>query len=570
MGMYVNPKSSFNNFKRLLDGKYFVDKSEVIIKFNELVDTDDRYVCITRPRRFGKTSIANMLVSYYSKEFKTEAKDIFYRLNCGKILTDKNKTIQADMIDKKGNDRNNKYIDYIGCFNTIHIDFSKKVRKFNTLNEYLDKISLSILKELDKCYKDEDITIDYDEDLIDNLVNINEEKDEMFVFIIDEWDYIFNNNLFTKKERDDYLVFLSDLLKGQGYVAFAYMTGVLPIAKHSSGSALNMFKESTMYSNNTYTKYLGFTDSEVKELCKKNGHMKYEDLASWYNGYISSYIDENKEEKKIRLFNPRSVIYALTDNILQSYWTETGPMTEIVNFMKNNVVDVKEDIVRMVAGESIEIKLSKFSAEDMSLANRKQILSAMVTYGFLTYYKGNLSIPNRELMIKFEDALEDKCMGGVSDLVSNSKRMLDATIDKDTSTMSAILEYTHDSEIPFLVYNNENSLSCVVTLAYLSARNYYDIKREDKGGKGFVDYIFYPLVNNKPIIILELKYGGSAKEAIEQIYEKEYFMQVRNRDKKSNILLVGINYDGDKNHDCIVEELDLNKLDEEKRKISKL
>ena len=386
--------------------------------------------------------------------------------------------------------------------------------------------------------------------------------DEKYVSIIDEWDYIFNNNLFTSSERKDYLKFLRNLLKGKGYVAFVYMTGILPIAKYSSGSDINMFNEYTMFSGKRYCEYFGFTKDEVKSLCEKYNSFGYDELASWYNGYKLVAKDGDGKDIELQIFNPRSVVHALCENELQSYWTNTGPMEEIVNYIKNNVEDVREDIVELVSGESIEVRLSRYSADNMELRTRKQILSAMVTYGFLTYHDSMLSIPNKELMMQFEEAVEDECMGYVSVLALKSERMLKATLEKKTSDMEAILEYTHDTEIPIVVYNDENSLACIVNLIYLSARNKYDMRREQASGKGFVDFIFYPKKKTDTVIIIELKQGRTAKAAIDQIYEKKYYMNVRKEGCTGNILVVGINYDKDsKEHDCIVEDLDKSRID---------
>ena len=370
---------------------------------------------------------------------------------------------------------------------------------------------------------------------------------EKFIFIMDEWDSIFYKDFMQEKDKKAYLEFLKGLLKDQSYVELAYMTGVLPIAKYSSGSELNMFKEYNFMNDRIYEDYFGFDEEEIVELTKKYTKPSFETLKKWYDGYYKS--DGSS------LFNPRSVSSALIDGVCLNYWTETGPMNEIAEYIEHNVDAVREDIVKMVAGIPIEVELEGYGAEQLRLDSRDEILSAMVVFGFLSYHDGFLRIPNHELMEKFQTVLKRSSMGGVADIVNNSKNVLDATIELDAKRVAQYIEEAHDREIPFLQYNNENSLSCVITLCYLYARNYYEVTREDKSGKGFVDYLFTPKKKGYPAIILELKYNKTAQEAIDQIKRKNYVDRVRNF---KEILYVGINYsidaDEHKHHDCIIEK----------------
>ena len=303
----------------------------------------------------------------------------------------------------------------------------------------------------------------------------------------------------------------------------------------------------TSMNDDEYDLYFGFHEDEVKELCNQMNSVGYEELKYWYDGY---YTSEGKS-----LFNPRSVSLALQKGKCKNYWTETGPMNEIAEYIEHNVDEVREDIVKMVAGIPVEVELEGYAASQLQLDSRDEILSAMVVFGFLSYHDGFLRIPNHELMEKFQRVLKRKSMGSVADIVNNSKNVLDATIALDGQKVAQYIEEAHDREIPFLQYNNENSLSCVITLCYLYARNYYEVTREDKSGKGFVDYLFTPKKKGYPAIILELKYNKTAQEAIDQIKRKNYVDRVRNF---KEILYVGINYsidaDEHKHHDCIIEK----------------
>ena len=264
---------------------------------------------------------------------------------------------------------------------------------------------------------------------------------------MDEWDSIFYKDFMQEKDKKAYLEFLKGLLKDQSYVELAYMTGVLPIAKYSGGSELNMFKEYNFMNDRIYEDYFGFDEEEIVELTKKYTKPSFETLKKWYDGYYKS--------NGSSLFNPRSVSSALIDGICLNYWTETRPMNEIAEYIEHNVDAVREDIVKMVAGIPIEVELEGYGAEQLRLDSRDEILSAMVVFGFLSYHDGFLRIPNHELMEKFQTVLKRSSMGGVADIVNNSKNVLDATIELDAKRVAQYIEEAHDREIPFLQYNND-------------------------------------------------------------------------------------------------------------------
>ena len=391
-----------------------------------------------------------------------------------------------------------------------------------------------------------------------NFNTIFQDTGETFIFILDEWDSIFHNDMFTESDRRNYLDFLKNLLKDKPYVELAYMTGVLPIKKYSSGSELNMFDEFYFPTDTIYDTFFGFTEKEVKDLCERNkmngGTIQYEQLAEWYNGY---YTSDGK-----RLYNPRSINKALSQNTVKDYWTETGPGTEILELVKNNVDAVKEDILRMISGEKVAMASDDFSASLHKIETREDIYSVMIIYGFLSYYDGYLTIPNKELMKKFQKMLKDNSMGYIAKLAQNSNVMLEATLAGNTDKMEEILEYVHHTEIPLLQYNDENSLSCIVNLIYLNARDKYRIEREEKAGKGFADFIFYPLNPSDTAIILELKKDDTPEHAIEQIMERKYYTRFLACEDgktvpKQNVLVVGMAYEKKSGlHRCLVKELE--------------
>ena len=279
--------------------------------------------------------------------------------------------------------------------------------------------------------------------------------------------------------------------------------------------------------------------------------MTREGLETWYDGYYA----KNGE----RMYNPRSVVASLTNNNLDSYWTSSGPYDEIFYYVKNNVAEVRNDLAVMISGEGVPAKIKEYAATSMNLTTREEILSAMVVYGFLSYYQGKVYIPNKELMDKFDEMLQKEAsLGYVYRLAKESERMLKATLEKDTSTMEEILEYAHNTETPILSYNNEVELFSIVNLVYLCARDSYRVEREDKAGLGFVDFIFYPENTADTGIILELKVDHTADEAVQQIIDKKYSLRFSGKAGEKakytgEILAVGIGYNKKtKKHQCRV------------------
>lgn len=490
MGLYLNSDSILKKYTRLYKNEYFVDKSLIINQINKLIGSFDVYLCVTRPRRFGKTSLINMLGAYYSKA--ADSSQIFYTL----------KISQA-----------NGYREHLNKYNVISVSFNEIPDNLKTYDQYINNITNQVKKEVISEFNLTDI------EESDSLKRILQKSKKQFIFLLDEWDYIFNNNLF-EESQDKFLEFLRNLLKDESYVELCYMTGVLPIKKYSSGSALNMFDEFTFLKDRRFGEFFGFTTNEVSTLCDENQYMDFEKLEVWYNGYTTA--------NGVKIYNPRSVVKALENNYCESYWTNTGAMDEVSQYLKYNILEIRDDVIRMVAGEEIDIIINEeFRAGQGTPKTKEEIYSAMIVLGFLSYNDGYLKIPNKELMIEFEKALRDKSFGYVSEIIENSRIMLKATVNKDTTTVEKILHDIHNSEIPILQYNDENSLSCVITLAYLSARDTYRVEREEKTGKGYADFTFYPRRKNDIAFIVELKKDEVPEVAINQIREKEYIQKFK-------------------------------------------
>lgn len=323
-----------------------------------------------------------------------------------------------------------------------------------------------------------------------------------------------------------------------------------------------MFCEYTMATEEKYAGYFGFTNAEVdllyqKYLEQENACQKVtrDGLRAWYDGYCTKSGE--------RIYNPRSVVLALTNNQLGNYWTSSGPYDELFFYIDKNTDAVRDDLAMLVSGTPVPAKIQEYAASSMRLSTKNEIFSAMVVYGFLNYAQGYVSIPNKELMNQFAAMLsKEPSLGYVYRLAKASEQMLAATKALDTKKMAEILEYAHNTESPLLYYNNEAELTMIVNMAYLSARDHYRIEREDKAGTGYVDFIFYPLRPTDDCMILELKAGQTAEAAIAQIIDRNYAMKFygmagQQPQYTGRILAIGIAYEKGtgKKHCCKIEIL---------------
>ena len=577
MGVYLNSKSPYLLYRRECASTYFVDKTELLKELIPVVESEanlfadsgvkqgkeQRYICITRPRRFGKTVMANMIASYFGKG--VDSSGIFRNLKASKY---------------------DWFSEHLNKHNVIHIMFNETPRSCKAYEPYISRIERRLLQDLQKAYPE--VEIDAEGAVWDALKNIVEyREEERFIFVLDEWDFIYHQDFVTDEDKKAFTKFLSVLLKDQPYVEMAYMTGILPIAStresvdslvglsgetlqavfpadkpYCSGSELNMFLEYSMATREKYSEYFGFTDEEVDALYQRyldlpgDHKVTREGLKIWYDGYQTA--------TGVRLYNPRSVVGALSDNQLGSYWTSSGPYDEIYYYVRNDISGMRDEISLMMTGTPVPANIQEYASTSLELKTKDEIYSAMVVYGFLSYADGCVSIPNKELMDQFADMVRQKPdFGYMYRLAVESGKMLMATKAGDTKTMAEILERVHDTESPLIRYSDEAELAKVITFVYLQARETYDVRQEDRAGKGYVDYIFYPYNRADDGIIVELKVDDTPDSAIRQIKERNY---ARSFDGKlgeepkctGRILAVGIAYnrkDVNKRHACKVEVL---------------
>ena len=539
MGTYLNSITPYTLYKSESLSPYFVDKTLMLRELFPYVSAGNRHICITRPRRFGKTIMANMISSFFQKA--SDSSDVFDSLAISQV---------------------DDYRRYKNQYNVIRIDFSKMPRNCDSYTQYIERIEALLIEDVKEAFPQ--VKINEADAVGDILESVFVQCGEKFIFVLDEWDFIFHRDFINEIDKEKYVAFLSNLLKDRPYVVLSYVTGILPIAKYSSGSELNMFAEFTMVNSPMFGEYFGFTDDEVDDLYRryivecdrqhKEKSVTRKGLRDWYNGYYTKSGE--------RVYNPRSVVFALQFNNLANYWTSSGPYDEIYYYIRNNISDVRDDLALMISGESVTAKIQEYAATSMNLSTRDEIYSAMVVYGFLSYLNGKVCIPNRELMEKFDELLvKNESLGYVYRLAKESEKMLKATLAGDTLTMERILEFAHNTEVPLLSYNHETELSAIVNLVYLAARDSYRVEREDKAGTGYVDFIFYPYDTTADCIILELKVDHTPDEAIAQIIDKKYalkFMPKLAGQKiyTGRILAVGIGYwKESKKHSCKVEEI---------------
>ncbi|MCD8118467.1 MAG: ATP-binding protein [Lachnospiraceae bacterium] len=542
MGDYLNTSQALTLYGNEAKKPYFVDKTDMLRILVPLVEQGSNHICITRPRRFGKSVMAAMIGAFFSRGM--DSSGVFDSLKIAQKV--------------KENESFN-YHDYMNKYNVIYISFLNEANESTSYEEFITSVKEILQEDLHEAYPD--VRFRKKGTVVQDLNRIHEQTKERFILIFDEWDCIFHKAYTTDEDRRSFINWLAAMTKDKAYVALSYMTGVLPIAKYSSGSTINNFQEYTMATDDIFSEYFGFTESEVDELFAKYEaitpklNITRTDLKLWYDGYHTPSSE--------RMYNPRSVIEALTRNCIRSYWTATGTYGEIATYIANDRADIKKDVALMVSGEAVPASVEEFAATAMQLTTRNEILSAMVVYGFLNYEDKKVHIPNKELMEEFAKTIREReNLGYINRLAVESDRMLQATLTGDTKTMEEILAFAHGTETPLLDYNNETELTAIVNLVYLAARDSYFVEREDKAGRGYVDFIFYPIRPGDDGLILELKADATPEEAIRQIKDKGYMLKFKgkmaSKQYTGKILLVGIGYSKkSKDHHCKVEKVQL-------------
>lgn len=518
MGIYLNPSNI--DFQRALNSDIYIDKSGLIEYTNKKLFTEQQFICVSRPRRFGKSMAANMLTAYYSQG--CDSHEMFSKLKIAK----------TEAFEKN-----------INQYNVIRLDIQKFVNRTKTVDDMLELLQKRVINELKKTFE----ISDAETDLTFVLEEVFDANQQPFVFIIDEWDCVLRDEKDNSEAQKTYLNFLCDLFKGQSYVALAYMTGILPIKKYGKHSAINMFTEISMTDPREYAEFTGFTENEVKKLCSEY-NMSFDETKRWYDGYSLMGIS---------IYNPRSVVMSMTGGYFNNYWTSTETYEALKVYIEMNFDGLKDKVTQLIAGEKIKINPGKFQNDMTTLRSADDVFTLLVHLGYLTYdfYTNEVWIPNSEVAQEFINSIEDGGWEEVMKAIKVSDELLKATLNCDEEKVAKLIVKAHSDNTSILKYNDENSLSCVISLAYYSSRKTYMIERELPAGKGFADLVFRPRKNNSnPAMIVELKYDKSAESALEQVKNKKYADCLK--DYSGEVLLVGINYNkDDKRHTCKIEKI---------------
>ncbi len=525
MGRFVNPDNSA--FQVALNSKIYVDKTGLIEYTNSVLDTTEALICNSRPRRFGKSYTANMLAAYYSKGARSEK--MFSGLEISK---------DADF--KK----------HLNQYDVIHIDIQWFLANCNDADHIVEFVTDSVMGELREIYPG--ILPSEVSHLSDALSRIKEKTGQKFIIIIDEWDVLIRDAATNSKVQDDYIMFLRGMFKGTEptkYIQLAYLTGILPIKKEKTQSALNNFDEFTMLSASKLAPYIGFTEDEVKKLSAEY-HQDFEKVKRWYDGYLL---------KEHSIYNPRAVVSVMLRGEFKSYWSETASYETIVPLINRNYDGLKTAIIEMLSGAEVKVNTATFKNDAVNIKSKDEVLTYMIHLGYLGYneIKKVAFVPNEEIRQELTMAVESRSWNEMLLFQQESENLLDATLNMNGAAVAKQMEKIHNQYVSVIQYNNENSLSSVLAIAYLSAMQYYfKPVRELPTGRGFADFVFVPKPEYKeeyPAMIVELKWNQNVQTALKQITDKKYPSSILNY--TGDILLVGINYDkNSKEHQCVIKK----------------
>ena len=519
MGIYLNPENV--DFQKSLNSEIYIDKTELISYTNKKLNTEQGYICVSRPRRFGKSMAANMLTAYYSRG--CDSRELFQGL---KIATHPN------------------FEKHLNQYNVIHLNMRDYLTESENMKQLIQFVEDDLLDELQQEFSD--LRMPRRKTLVKVLEQAFAQYKIPFVFIIDEWDCIFRVHKSDAASQKDYLDFLRNLLKDKSYIALAYMTGILPIKKYGEHSAINVFYEYSMTDASPIEEFTGFTEQEVRQLCEQY-NMPFSETKKWYDGYCVDGVS---------IYNPKSVVEAMLRGKFSNYWTQTETYEALKIYIQSNEFGVQDVILKLLAGEKEKIDTTTFSNDMVTFATKDDVLTLLVHLGYLTYNAETkeIWIPNDEVMEQFISTVKVMGWGSVVTALETSEKLLQATLSGDEQTVAELIEQAHQANASILKYNDENALSCVISLAYYSAQKNYTLHREMPAGKGFADIVFEPNRNcNLPALIVELKWGHSAEEAVEQIKQKDYLDCLQNY--HGEVLLVGVNYDKEKHHTCKIERV---------------
>ena len=551
MGNILNPDKD-NSFIRLVkfkDTEIFVDKTDFIEKMSAKLNAAKRLFAITRPRRFGKTVTAHMLSAYYSKGYE------------GQKIFDDLKISKKDSYEEHLNKYDVLYID-MNTIDGLFDGYTNKKQKVEGVNDLVDYLEYSIIKELKSsdvfsaCLEKHQIE---NTGLLETLLSITQDLNTKFIFIMDEWDLVYREYRNDEVLQKKFIKLLKNLFKadgGQDCFALAYLTGILPIKKYNSQSALNGFDEYNMLDPEPFEKYFGFTEDEVADIVKRpTSTLSLLELKEWYEGYKLNGID---------IYNPNSVVSAINDGKCKSYWSKTSSNEEVVRLINMDFDGIKKDIMNLIEGARVQFDFTNFQNDMVTIKDKNDVFSLLVCLGYLgcSDIDGDEElklayVPNKEIKRALIGIIKQQEWYERMETIRRSENLLKAILELDGTTAATLIQDVHNSPaVALLDYNDEESLTyCVMTGLLWSTLGKYISHREEQAGKGRADLVYEPTIKGtSPLILIEFKYDDSAEEAIKQIKEQEYFKRYVGQYR--NIILVGINYSTKtKDHQCLIEKL---------------
>ncbi len=525
MGIYLNPNSQ--NFEGTLKRPIFVDKTMILKTLNRFIDEQNKYICVSRPRRFGKTIASNIISSYYSKG--CDSKAIFANLKIGK--------------DEGFESKLNKY-------NVIKIDLNSEYRNCRIKDNVLKNLTDDVVEEIQMQFPD--IKIREDFSIAQCIQKVYAHTSEQFIIIIDEYDVFVReqvNDVISDSLFTEYLDFLNGLFKSDTIkpaIALAYLTGILPIVRDKVQSKLNNFREYSMVNAFELSEFVGFNSDEVQSLCLQY-NIDFPECKRWYDGY---------HQNGYEIYNPESVVTTLSAGEFAGYWSQTSTYQVISDRLKINFDGIHDAVVRMIGGESVDVDVNMYMNTMTDFVTKDDVLTYLIHLGYLSYNKNDKTcrIPNSEITEQWQAAVSICDEYKVTNqIIKHSKELLAATLEGEEEAVAEALDMSHIHATSNRSYNSEDGLQCAIYLSYIYALNKYTIVKEMTAGKGFADVTFIPYVPNVPAMIIELKHNGDERTAVRQIKEKKYFASLEHY--SGDLLFVGINYDENtKKHECKIEK----------------
>lgn len=521
MGIYLNP--SYDNYEATTRREIFVDKTMMLSVLNQFIKNDNKYICVSRPRRFGKTIASNMICAYYSKG--CDSRSLFEPLKISK---------------------DESFESNLNRFNVIKIDVNSEYRNALNPERLIIKLTLTIRDEF--IHQFPDIKFTEDDSVADCMLKVFAAKKEQFVIIMDEYDVLVRENI-TSSLFTQYLNFLNGLFKSDTLrpaIALAYLTGILPVIRDKVQSKLNNFREYTILDAGKLAEFIGFTRDEVKALCEKY-NVDYIETKRWYDGYT---------QRGFEIYNPESLVLSLEEGIFANYWSKTSTYAVISDRIQENFEGMKDDVVRMLSGESVDVNVTRYMNTMTDFLTRSDAFTYLIHLGYLAYNRedGTCRIPNREVRQEWFNAIETNDEYKITNkIIQSSKELLAETLRKNAEAVAASLDVSHIHVTSNRSYNNEDALQSAIYLSFIYALNKYTVIKEATTGKGFADVVFIPYVPNIPAMIIELKRNDCVESALKQIRDKQYFASLEQY--SGNLLFIGINYDEkQKTHTCKIEE----------------